>query len=203
MKVLLRRLATWLLQRSPLTITAIGLCLVLALGVPDYFTPRAMSFALIYMLIVAFVGWGAGKWPAVFVSVAVVITIAMTQWILPRNLPHPEWLAIWNTVTRFLVFCFAGWMMAELARLNRGLRGLIEERTAQWKAEAEQHKATSARLSEAIERFEQVVNNITEVFWLTDVEKNQMVYISPGYERIWGRKCEELYRYGHKTQLRR
>ena len=43
----------------------------------------------------------------------------------------------------------------------------MEERTAQWKAEAEQHKATSARLAEALERFEQVINNITEVFWLT------------------------------------
>ena len=64
----------------------------------------------------------------------------------------------------------------------------MEERTAQWKAEVEQHKATATRLAEAVERFEQVINNITEVFWLTNVPKNQMVYISPGYERIWGRQ---------------
>src|ERR1019366_509231 len=58
----------------------------------------------------------------------------------------------------------------------------------------EQHKTTSAKLHEAVERFEQVINDITEVFWLTNVLKNEMAYISPGYERIWGRKCEDLYR---------
>ncbi len=194
MKVLLRRLTDLLRQRSPLTTTAIGLCLVVAIGVPDYYAPRAMSFTLLYMLVVAFVGWSAGKWPAALVSGAAVVTIGTTQWILPRAMPLPEWVAVWNTLTRFLVFCFVGWVMAELARLTRGLRRLVDERTAQWKAEAEQHRTTASRLAEIIERFEQVINNITEVFWLTDIPKNQLAYVSPGYERIWGRKCEELYR---------
>jgi PAS domain S-box-containing protein len=36
---------------------------------------------------------------------------------------------------------------------------------------------------------EQVTNNITEVFWLTNVEKTEILYISPGYERVWGRSA--------------
>ncbi|MGH7601198.1 MAG: PAS domain-containing protein [bacterium] len=32
-----------------------------------------------------------------------------------------------------------------------------------------------------------------EVFWLTDLEKNKMIYVSPAYEKIWGRTCESLY----------
>ena len=43
------------------------------------------------------------------------------------------------------------------------------------------------------ERFRQVMENISEVFWMTDVAKNQMIYISPAYEKIWGRTCESLY----------
>ena len=43
------------------------------------------------------------------------------------------------------------------------------------------------------ERFRQVVENIREVFWLTDPDKNTMLYISPGYEKIWGRTCDSLY----------
>jgi PAS domain S-box-containing protein len=43
-----------------------------------------------------------------------------------------------------------------------------------------------------VERFEQVINNITEVFWLTNPEKTEMIFISPGYERIWGRTREAL-----------
>jgi len=35
------------------------------------------------------------------------------------------------------------------------------------------------------------------VFWLTNVPKNEMAYISPAYERVWGRKCEDLYRDPH------
>jgi PAS domain S-box-containing protein len=39
-----------------------------------------------------------------------------------------------------------------------------------------------------------LVSNIKEVFWMTDVAKRQMLYVSPAYEQIWGRDCESLYR---------
>ena len=48
-------------------------------------------------------------------------------------------------------------------------------------------------LRESQERFRQLAENIREVFWLTDPQKSQMIYISPGYEQIWGRTCESLY----------
>lgn len=40
----------------------------------------------------------------------------------------------------------------------------------------------------------QLVAHIRGVFWLTDPEKTEMIYISPGYQEIWGRSCEDLYR---------
>jgi PAS domain S-box-containing protein len=48
-------------------------------------------------------------------------------------------------------------------------------------------------LRESEAQFRQVVENIHEVFWVTDSVKNEMLYISPGYEAIWGRTCESLY----------
>jgi PAS domain S-box-containing protein len=48
-------------------------------------------------------------------------------------------------------------------------------------------------LREKEERFRQVTENIAEVFWMTSVDKNRMVYISPAYETIWGRTRESLY----------
>ena len=42
-------------------------------------------------------------------------------------------------------------------------------------------------------RFRQMAESIGQVFWMTDEPKTRMVYISPGYERIWGRSCESLY----------
>jgi len=56
-----------------------------------------------------------------------------------------------------------------------------------------QQKQIEQALRQSEERFRQVVENIHEVFWMTDVEKNQMLYISPGYERIWGASCQSLY----------
>jgi two-component system sensor histidine kinase UhpB len=48
-------------------------------------------------------------------------------------------------------------------------------------------------LRESEQRFRQVVENIREVFWMSDPSKGTMLYVSPGYEEIWGRTCESLY----------
>ncbi len=48
----------------------------------------------------------------------------------------------------------------------------------------------SLRASE--ERFRQLTENMHEVFWLHDVQQQRLLYVSPAYERIWGRKREEL-----------
>ncbi len=46
-------------------------------------------------------------------------------------------------------------------------------------------------LRESELKFRQLAENIGQVFWLrTD---KQMLYISPVYEKIWGRTCESLY----------
>ncbi len=51
--------------------------------------------------------------------------------------------------------------------------------------------ADALRESEA--RFLQVASAIDDVFWLKDPTKQEMFYISPAYERIWGRTCDSLY----------
>lgn len=50
-----------------------------------------------------------------------------------------------------------------------------------------------AALRDSEERFRQVVETIREVFWMSDVRSNEILYVSPGYEDIWGRPCAELY----------
>jgi PAS domain S-box-containing protein len=54
-------------------------------------------------------------------------------------------------------------------------------------------KAAELELRESRERFLQLAENIQEVFWISDVAKNHLVYVSPAYETIWGRTCERLY----------
>lgn len=47
-------------------------------------------------------------------------------------------------------------------------------------------------LRESEARFRQLAGSIHEVFWMTNVEKSQMLYISPAYEEVWGRSCDSL-----------
>ena len=56
-----------------------------------------------------------------------------------------------------------------------------------------ERKKAERAVQESEKRFRQVVEIIKEVFWLTNPEKTQMLYISPGYEAIWGRSCDSLY----------
>jgi PAS domain S-box-containing protein len=45
----------------------------------------------------------------------------------------------------------------------------------------------SLRRSE--ERFRELAENINEVFWITDPTMHELFYVSPAYEKIWGRSC--------------
>ena len=56
-----------------------------------------------------------------------------------------------------------------------------------------ERKRAEEALRASEERFRQMEENIREVFWMTSPDKNHMIYISPGYEEIWGRTCASLY----------
>ena len=48
-------------------------------------------------------------------------------------------------------------------------------------------------LRETEERFRSLAENIREVFWITDRRGDRVIYVSPGYEEIWGRTLQSLY----------
>jgi len=52
-------------------------------------------------------------------------------------------------------------------------------------------------LAESEERFRQISENVSDVFFLRSLDGTQMLYVSPAYERIWGRSCESLYSNPH------
>ncbi len=53
----------------------------------------------------------------------------------------------------------------------------------------------TAALRDSEERFRQLAENIEEVFWLEEVNGDELtvIYVSPAYERIWGRTRQSLY----------
>jgi len=56
-----------------------------------------------------------------------------------------------------------------------------------------ERKLVELRLRESEDRFRQLAENIQEVFWMTDPSRRQFLYVSPAYEKLWGRSCASLY----------
>jgi PAS domain S-box-containing protein len=54
-------------------------------------------------------------------------------------------------------------------------------------------KKTEQALLASEERFRQITENMADVVWLRSFENSHMLYVSPSYERIWGRSCQSLY----------
>jgi signal transduction histidine kinase len=148
MKALLSKLADQLGRLPKVVIVICGLMYEVALGIVDYGTPPSMSFTLLYLLGIAFVGWGAGKNGAALVSLVSAGIVAANNLSSVRKAQQPVWTALWNASTGFLVFWGTGWLTAEVTQLHRHLIQLVEKRTSQWKAEADRHRETAARLAE-------------------------------------------------------
>jgi PAS domain S-box-containing protein len=109
-----------------------------------------------------------------------------------------------------LVFLFGRLLTARVRRLvdasaelaagrldvRAGLRGSDE---LAWLSDAfdrmaGQFQARESELRESEARFRLLVENIPQVFWLTQVLPERVLYVAPSFERIWGCKAEELYR---------
>ena len=59
-------------------------------------------------------------------------------------------------------------------------------------ADITEHKRTQVALKASEEQFRELAENIRDVFWSIDLQKQQLLYVSPAYEKIWGRSCDLL-----------
>ena len=56
-----------------------------------------------------------------------------------------------------------------------------------------QRRLDEQALRNSEEKFRQLAENIRQVFWMMPPSADQMLYVSPVYEQVWGRSCESLY----------
>ncbi len=75
----------------------------------------------------------------------------------------------------------------KLARLVPALERELREAQIR----RERHQAEEA-LRESEERFRQIAETIDEVFWISTADLLKVLYVSPAFERVWGREIASL-----------
>lgn len=131
-------------------------------------------------------------------------------WLVVEQLTHPRQWTTWESqlLEQLAVQVSIAIQQAELydrlQNWNNQLESRLEERTQAIRMmerelrhlnrDLEQRVARRTReLQVANERFEQLVTHINEVFWILNLNPLQMVYVSPGYQQIWGQEVEQVY----------
>ncbi len=126
----------------------------------------------------------------------------------PSSLDGPDHLNAFRRLERFPITLFIAMPMSEIragwwekVRIPYLLSALllfgglfVSQMTLrrQRAREIEQWEANEAlRASE--ERFRLIAETIQDVFWMSTPGVTQMLYVSPAYEKIWGRTRESLY----------
>jgi diguanylate cyclase (GGDEF)-like protein/PAS domain S-box-containing protein len=84
---------------------------------------------------------------------------------------------------------------AQVGRIyeNGSLYREVEQHAAQLLVEMEKREGATAQLRASELRFRQLAENIQDAFFVVSADYSQTFYLSPAYERIWGRPCEDVY----------
>ena len=56
-----------------------------------------------------------------------------------------------------------------------------------------ERKRAEKALQTSEEKFRQLAENVREVFWMMTPSADELLYVSPAFESVWGRSCESLY----------
>jgi len=72
---------------------------------------------------------------------------------------------------------------------------LVEQRTQELRQEFAHRERAETALRRSEEQFRQLAENIGQVFWIVDAKDRCLIYLSPPYERVWGRPRQPLMEY--------
>jgi len=168
-------------------ILCLGLTLLVALV--GYVSASRISFILFYLLIAAFAAWSGGRRAGVWIALAGSLAT------LVGEAHHQAQLGVlcWDLGVQLGVSLFVVLLVSAVRSSTANLEQRVRERTAALVREIGEHQQTEEQLRKTMQQLRQLAENITDAFWMRDAEDSRLVYVSPAYEKIWGRSCKELY----------
>ena len=129
------------------------------------------------VMVAAYLG---GLWPGLVASL--VSAAAIKFFLIPPH--HSFWFESRPDALALGCFVLVGVLISSLSESLHRSRLRI--------AEDEQSRAQRA-IREAEQRFQHVAQNMREIFWVTDLGNSRVMYVSPGYDHVWGRSTQSLY----------
>jgi len=109
---------------------AIGVFLVISIGVIDYLTGYEISFSIFYMLPITLIAWFVGRLPAVFISILSAITWLIA--VLYSGHSYSNYaIPFWNTIMRLGIFLMVTYFLIFIKKLHNESEIRVQERTAE------------------------------------------------------------------------
>ena len=176
--------------------TAIGIiCLVLTLlvAVVDYMSVPRISFILFYLLLAAFAAWSGGRRAGVWIALAG----SLATFVGEANHNSRLGVLCWDLGVQLGISLFVVLLVSAVRSSTANLEQRVRERTIALEREIGDRIQTEEQLRKTMQQLRQLAENISDAFWMRDAEETRMVYVSPAYEKIWGRSCKDLYQSPH------
>jgi two-component system cell cycle sensor histidine kinase/response regulator CckA len=96
------------------------------------------------------------------------------------------------------------WLRQQAQRKLEDLERLVVERTGRLQEindslelKIVEHEHAERMLRESDQKFRQLAENITDVFWMANPGTQAVLYASPAYEEVWGRSLKSLHANSH------
>ncbi|MDQ2696806.1 MAG: MASE1 domain-containing protein [Pseudomonadota bacterium] len=100
-------------------------------------------------------------------------------------------MAVWGTLRGLGPFVVD--TLDESLLLVQGFTGLLSATGLVLAAVVEERARAQRDLQESEARFRQLVEHLEAVFWINDVDSRRVLYVSPAYERLWGRPRQNVF----------
>jgi len=114
----------------------------------------------------------------------ILIALLLSGFFLVRNITNP---------IQELTHAVSSFKKGENVRINSITQDEIGDLTTTFNVMIQHRLKVEKKLRQSETRFRQLAENINEVFWIVSPDWNEVIYVSPAYEHVWGRSCKSLY----------
>jgi len=82
---------------------------------------------------------------------------------------------------------------AQLKKSRAELEARVKQRTSDLAATSDELAREAARHKQTAQLLKRMMDSIDEVFWVSDADGRTMRYVSPAYQKVWGKSCDSLF----------